>query len=122
MAGPRSPQLRERIVNSISQGMSISEAVETYQVARRTIYYYLERVRSPTKTPRAVRGRRGPKSKLEKYREAIISARNANPDLSIRELCELLKLPVSRSALSRAIVAWTVRADQAIDENPRTEE
>lgn len=111
MPKPRSPQLREQIVDSIKQGMSISEAVETYHVARRTIYYYLQRARSQTKAPCAVQARTGPRSKLENYRKAILAARNANPGLSMRELCELLKLPVCPTTLSRTLSAWNLAAE-----------
>ncbi len=112
MSKRKSPQLRELIVNSISQGMSISEAVETYQVARRTIYYYLERARFQTKIPRAVRARTGPRSKLENYRKAILAAMEVNPGLSMQEICELLKLPVSPSTLCRTLAAWALEAEQ----------
>lgn len=111
MPGPKSPHFRELIVNSINQGMSVAEAVETYQVARRTIYYYLQRARSQTEGPLVVRARTGPRSKLENYRKAILAARNANPGLSMRELCELLKLPVCPSTLSRTLAAWNLAVE-----------
>ena len=111
MPGPKSPHVRELIVNSINQGMSVAEVVETYQVARRTVYYYLQRARSQSKAPRVVRARTGPRSKLENYRKAILAARNANPGLSMRELCELLKLPVCTTTLSRTLSAWDLAAE-----------
>ena len=107
MPKPKSPQLRELIVNSINRGMSISEAVETYQIARRTIYYYLQRTKSSAGASAPVVSR-GSKSKLENYREQIVRSLQTNPDLTTKELCELLKLPASRSALSRAVVRWNV--------------
>ena len=107
MPKPRSPQLREQIVDSINQGMSISEAVETYQISRRTIYYYLQRTKSSAGAAAPV-ANRGPKSKLENYRGQILRAIQLNPDLTMKELCELLRLPVSPSALSRTLVQWNV--------------
>lgn len=117
MAKPNSSKLREQIVDSIRQGMSIAEAVETYQVARRTIYYYLQRDRLQNKTPRAAGARSGPKSSLQNDRTAILAARQAHPDLSMRELCELLKLTVSPSNLSRTIAAWNLEAQQEEKDN-----
>jgi transposase len=110
MPKPRSPQLRELIVNSINQGMSISEAVLTYQTARRTIYYYLQRSKAAPGGVAPVESRSS-RSKLENYREAILAARNANPGLSMRELCELLKLPVCPSTLSRTLAAWNLAVE-----------
>jgi transposase len=105
MSKPKSSQLRELIVNSIDQGMSISEAVETYQIARRTVYYYLQRRKASTGAAAPV-ANRGPRSKLEDYRGQILRALQSNPDLTVKELCELLKLPVSPSTLSRTLAKW----------------
>jgi transposase len=107
MPKPKSAQLQEQIVDSINQGMSISEAVETYQVAKRTIYYYLQRAKpiANDATPVATSG---PKSRLENYEKQILRALQTNPDLTMKELCELLKLPVSPSTLSRTLARWSV--------------
>ena len=110
MPKPNSPQLREQIVEAITGGMSITEAVETFQIARRTVYYYLQRARPVTGADESV-AVRGPRSKLENYRKAILAARNANPGLSMRELCELLKLPVCPSTLSRTLAAWNLAVE-----------
>ncbi len=112
MPKPRSPQLRELIVNSINQGMSISEAVLTYQTARRTIYYYLQRSKAAPGGVAPVESR-STRSKLENYREVVLRAVQVNPDLTTQELCELLKLPASRSTLSRALTRWNADSDRA---------
>lgn len=53
MPTPFSEELRQSIVLAIDSGMSVTEAADKFQVARRTIYYYLQRARSQMKTPRA---------------------------------------------------------------------
>ncbi|MBL8819797.1 MAG: hypothetical protein JNL58_27480 [Planctomyces sp.] len=72
MPKPNSPQLCEQIVDAITGGMSIPEAVETFQIARRTVYYYLQQARLVAGVDEsvAVRGRR---SKLENYK--LVSVR-----------------------------------------------
>lgn len=105
MPKPNSQQLREQIVEAITGGMSITEAVETFRIARRTVYYYLQRARSVTGADESV-AVRGPRSKLENYKLQILRAQQSSPDLTMNELCELLKLPVSRSTLSRMLQRW----------------
>ena len=105
MPKPNSPQLREQIVDAITGGMSIAEAVETFQIARRTVYYYLQRARLVAGADESV-AVRGPKSKLENYKLQILRAQQSSPDLTMKELCELLKLPVSPSTLSRMLQRW----------------
>lgn len=116
MPTPFSKELRQAIVLAIDSGMSVTDAADKFQVARRTIYYYLQRARSQMKTPRAAGASSGPQSSLQNYRKTIFAARDANPDLSMRELCELLNLSVSPSTLSRTLAAWRLEAEPALSD------
>lgn len=106
MPRPLPQELKDAILTAIRGGMSISEAVEHFKVARRTIYYYLRH--APARSGDAVLpvSRRGARSRLESYREQILATRQDHPELTMRELIDLLKLPVTESTLSRTLAFW----------------
>lgn len=117
MPKPLPREVQNAIIAAVESGMPVSEVTVKFGVARRTIYYYLRRARLLATTPAKPHARRGAKSRLERYRQQILSARKSNPELTMLELRDMLKLPVSPSTLSRTIAMWELE-DQPRSADP----
>ena len=106
MPNPLPKPIQDAIVAAIQSGMSVADATTEFRVARRTIYYYLRRASLHSGESTRKGARPGPKSRLLAYRRQILRAQDVNPELSMQEICELLKLPVTPSTLSRTLAIW----------------
>ena len=99
------PELKAKILESLRDGKSVESVALTFGVAKRTVYYLLQQLKSEHGTRRKFRiGRR---SQLEPFKQQILDLRAASPDFSMREICDALKLPVSPSALIRKLHDWS---------------
>lgn len=114
MPKPLPNEIQHAIVNAVESGMPVSQAITHFRGARRTIFYYLQKARLHRDGVR--RGTvPGPKSKLTDYRSPILQTLSLQPDISIKELCEQLQLPVTPSTLSRALAMWKRSVSQQIE-------
>jgi len=103
MAVPYSNDLRERVINALEKGSSVKEIVSTFGVTKSTIYSW-RKMYIETGSYDALPLNSGRKPALsveqtEEIKERILS----QPDITLEELKEELKLPVCISALCRTI-------------------
>jgi len=103
MPAPLSNDLRKRIVEAREKGETVSKIAKEKKVSVSTIDKLMALYRQTGEyTPRPLNNGRKPRlteKQLEEIKEKIIE----QPDISLMELIEEMKLPVCESALCRTI-------------------
>lgn len=99
------PEIRQQIGELYVLGESVNSIAAKLGVSRRAIYYQLAQQQAiPHRKPHG--DRRGPKSGLDHWREQIESLQLTQPQLSIREICDILQVPYSVSHVCRMLKQW----------------
>jgi transposase len=94
--------LRERVVADCDAGMRPTDVAEKYRVSGRWVYQLLARRRESGEiAPR--RGRTGPKPRLTEHLDRLGLMVQQHPDATLRQLRELLCVPVGLATLWRAL-------------------
>jgi transposase len=96
--------LRERVLADCDGGLGTRAVARKYRVSEAWVRRLKQR-RRETGRVAPVEQRHGPKPGWEPHAAAIRAAVRAAPDLTLDEYRARLALPVSRSALARALVA-----------------
>jgi transposase len=97
-----SGDLRERLIATVSSGMSRCEAAEVFGVAISTAVKWMQRLRDTGSSAAKPRG--GSTSPLEQHTERILAIVGERPDATLEELLAALgkqRIHTSRSALDR---------------------
>lgn len=96
-------EVREQIISARKRGISVSELSRIYGVSRRSIYKLQELYRrTGDVTPQT--HTRGSKSKIdEQTLEQINQVLQQQPDITLKELREMLDLPITTSQLSNIL-------------------
>lgn len=96
-------EVREQIISARKRGISVSELSRIYGVSRRSIYKLQELYRrTGDVTPQT--HTRGSKSKIdEQTLEQINQVLQQQPDITLKELREMLDLPITTSQLGRVL-------------------
>jgi transposase len=104
MPAPLSVDLRVRVVDAVDAGEMMAKVARRFGVTRPTIYSWLalrEETGSLESRARPERGR-----VLDEFREQIQETIGENPSVTLVELKEQLKLPVSISAVWESLDHW----------------
>jgi transposase len=99
-----SVDLRERVLKDCDGGLGTTAVAAKYAVSRAWVRRLKQRRRETGRVAPAQQ-RHGPKPGWEPHAEAIRAAVRDAPDLTLDEYRARFKLPVSRSALDRALTA-----------------
>jgi transposase len=98
-----SMDLRERVLAACDSGQGTKAVAETFSVSEAWVRRLKQRRRETGQiAPRP--HRHGPVPGWQTHGEAIRAAVRAHPDATLREYREQHRLPLSRSALARALV------------------
>lgn len=107
MPGSYSLDLRIRVISDVDKGMMIEAVAKKFSISTRVIFNWLElREETGELVPR--RGKTGPKRKLDSHRDAILSAVEANPSITLEELKTKLELPGCIQTLWHALRRWGI--------------
>ncbi len=99
-----SVDLRERVLKDCDNGMGTTALAEKYSVSQSWVRK-LKRRRRLTNQVAPTQQRHGPRPGWEPYAETIRVAVREAPDLTLAEYLQRYALPISKSALSRGLVA-----------------
>jgi transposase len=97
-----SGDLRERLIATVTSGMSRCEAAEVFGVAISTAVKWMQRLRDTGSSAAKPRG--GSTSRLEQHTERILAIISEQPDATLKEILAALgkqRIHTSRSALDR---------------------
>ena len=100
--------LRVRVLRAVQKGESIPRVAEQFDVAPRTIFGWLRR-KKETGDVVAQKGTRGPKRKLDHYRQQIEALVAERPEVTLEELQRELKLPCCLKSIWNALHRWGIR-------------
>lgn len=107
MAAPLAMDLRTRVLQAISAGMTVKAAAETFSVSSRTIYHWKSLMRDRG-SPEPRDGKTGPKPKLERFREQILAVIREDSGMTLEDLRTKLSLPVCLSTIWLALKTWGI--------------
>jgi len=107
MAAALAMDLRIRVLQAVSGGMTVAAAAETFSVSSRTIYNWKSRARDRG-SPKPRDGKTGPKPKLGEFRESILALIRENSGITLEDLQTKLKLPVCLSTIWLALKTWGI--------------
>ncbi|MDB5347808.1 MAG: transposase [Schlesneria sp.] len=107
MAAPLAMDLRTRVMRDLKGGMTVVDAATKYSVSARTIYHWKTLVRDQG-SPEPRRGRPGRKPKLSNFREQILAVVRENPEITLEDLQQTLRLPVCLSTVWLALKGWGI--------------
>ncbi len=107
LAAALAMDLRTRVLQAVSAGITVETAAETYSVSSRTIYSWKALVRERG-SPQPRDGKTGPKPKLESFREPILAVIREDAGVTLADLQTKLSLPVCLSTLWLALKTWGI--------------
>ena len=103
MPAPLSNDLRKRIVEARERGDTVKKIAREKNVGERTVFSIMALYRQTKRfAPRPLNNGRKPRLGAEPL-ESIRAAIRVRPDISLSELIDELKLPISESALCRIV-------------------
>ena len=91
MAKPLSEDLRTRVVRAVEDGMSRRAAAERFGISVASAVRFVKEWRQSGTTRAKPQGGDQRSQRIEEHHEAIMSAIEAKPDMTLVELSEMLK-------------------------------
>jgi len=91
MAKPLSEDLRTRVVGAVEGGMSRRAAAERFGISVASAVRFVKEWRQSGATKAKRQGGDQRSQRIEEHHEAIMSAIEAKPDMTLVELAEMLK-------------------------------
>jgi transposase len=91
MAKPLSEDLRTRVVQAVEDGMSRRAAAERFGISVASAVRFVKEWRQSGATKAKRQGGDQRSQRIEEHHEAIMSAIEAKPDMTLVELSEMLK-------------------------------
>lgn len=102
MARPYSVDLREKALQAVASGLSVTEAARLFDVGRSTLSRWRRRQRETgSVTPRASPGR--PRRFTLEQEAQLRALVTAHPDLTLAELCAASPVPMSVTTMGRTL-------------------
>lgn len=100
--------LRIRLLSAVQKGNSVPKVAEQFDVSQRTIFGWLRR-KMETGDVVQQKGQRGPKPKLEQYRQQIEAFIAKRPEVTLEDLQRELQLPCCLKSIWNALHRWGIR-------------
>jgi transposase len=97
MAKPLSEDLRVRVIQAVNGGMSRRAAAERFGVSPSSAVRFVREWRESGSMRAKPQGGDQRSHRIEKYRDLILSAIEAKPDLTLEEIAEMLQSAVGAS-------------------------
>jgi transposase len=104
MARAYSIDLRERVIKDSESGLSTSQIAEKFSVSPAWVRRLMQRYKAKGEIAPRQQRRRGRTPGWQLYKDQIIKAVEASPDATLAEYREQYNLPLSKSALARALI------------------
>lgn len=99
---PYSDDLRQRVLWDVDLGMSIQAVSEKYRVTPQFVRK-LRRRRDETGQIGPLKTRPGPKPKLADFLQKLVEWVQADPDLTLKKLCQKLPIQVSQVTVWKSL-------------------
>ena len=99
---PYSDDLRQRVLWDVDLGMSIQAVSEKYRVTPQFVRK-LRRRRDETGQIGPLKTRPGPKPKLADFLQKLVEWVQADPDLTLKKLCQKLPIRVSQVTVWKSL-------------------
>jgi transposase len=103
MARAYSMDLRERVIKDSTAGFSTSQLAEKYSVSPAWVRRLIQRNKATGEIAARQQSRRGRTPGWKQYKEQILKAVKESPDSTLAEYREKYQIPLSKSALARAL-------------------